>query len=396
MSDAEGDDGGPAVEEGVSGAGGVKALLKNLNTKYADSHVQLPDGTVPTGKPKIATPQRKKPLPRRDDDPPPDGGAGGAGGDGGELSGVRARLAEINSKHKNSFVRLPDGTVPKKPAFQVQKKEEAPVLEQEDSNVSASGYEGYENQTGSPAQPLQQFGAPAAQPQYAGQPQTANNTGSSQLSGASTAMYSDYAAIQQQHQAQGYPDYPAAAYQQAQPQPQQQQQQQPYQPAQPSAYGHAQPAAYGQNALLTNAPTNAPPPPALLNKPAGSLPYGAGTAPPGHPAVQHVQQQQQHTPQQQPQVQQQQQQQRPGVVQLGAGSNGAALAINAAPQAQQQQQQQRSIPRTTPPTGSRAQSPRRRRGGGRCPSFADRVGLRSPAQRTGSVRLAVPSGEVGG
>lgn len=114
----------PGTDSVVSGAGGVKALLKSLNSKYADSHVKLPDGTVPTGKPAIpAGNQRSRSgralgssggggldATRLQEDASPATEGGGRGG----ASGVKARLAEINSKHKNSFVRLPDGTVPQK------------------------------------------------------------------------------------------------------------------------------------------------------------------------------------------------------------------------------------------------------------------------------------------
>ncbi len=132
----------------VRSTGGVKALLKQLNSKYSDSHVQLPDGTVPGGKPVSLVRSKTKP-----------GGLGGSNGNenslpksgdgGGGASGVKARLAEINSKHKNSFVRLPDGTVPAKPVELLRPRskesndEPGIFLEQEES-ASVSAYDGYE------------------------------------------------------------------------------------------------------------------------------------------------------------------------------------------------------------------------------------------------------------
>lgn len=122
----------PDMSTAVNRPGGVKALLQQLNHKYTDSHVKLPDGTnleASSGR-KFATP--KKPArwevggggsPAQ----PADDGAA-RGGSGGGASGVKARLAEINSKYTaGSHVQLPDGSVlsAKRPASNEEKPSEA-------------------------------------------------------------------------------------------------------------------------------------------------------------------------------------------------------------------------------------------------------------------------------
>jgi hypothetical protein len=92
----------------IQRGGGVKALLKQLNNKYGDSHVQLPDGTVPTKKtfvPKTpAAPARTEPTAQ-------DGQDGSASSKTSPPKGVRAMLQK---EVKTSFVKLPDGSTPAK------------------------------------------------------------------------------------------------------------------------------------------------------------------------------------------------------------------------------------------------------------------------------------------
>ena len=111
-------------EAGPGQAGGVKAMLSRIKEKFRDSHVQLPDGTVPKGKLNInkRTAQPKETAPTipaeaervRSEAAP---------------QGVKAKLAELNSKFSGSFVQLPDGTVPK--SFSTPKKADAKAGRQE-------------------------------------------------------------------------------------------------------------------------------------------------------------------------------------------------------------------------------------------------------------------------
>ena len=107
----------------IDRAGGVKALLKQLNNKFGDSHVQLPDGTVPTKKIAIAP---KKALPSA-----PQEGHHANGGVVSDASsppkGVRAMLQK---EVKSSFVKLPDGSTPvRKEPPSVSQKDNEPQLQ---------------------------------------------------------------------------------------------------------------------------------------------------------------------------------------------------------------------------------------------------------------------------
>ena len=96
--------------------GGVKALLKQINNKYSDSHVQLPDGTVPNPKTKPQIAKSKKKGAENDlksSENNLENNSNEAAADG---NGVKAMLKEINSKFSNSFVQLPDGSIPTKQA----------------------------------------------------------------------------------------------------------------------------------------------------------------------------------------------------------------------------------------------------------------------------------------
>jgi hypothetical protein len=115
MSAAEGGQRSPRAEldtsSAIGGAGGVKALLNKLNTKYTESHVTLPDGTTvqatQSGR-KFSTPKRQ---PKADQEATGGNADGSAAPASAGASGVKARLAEINSKYTNSHVKLPDGSV---------------------------------------------------------------------------------------------------------------------------------------------------------------------------------------------------------------------------------------------------------------------------------------------
>ena len=95
------DVGGPG-----QGGGGVKAMLNKIKEQFRDSHVQLPDGTVPKGKINIT----KKPT--KDSVSIAQPVTESEGPSKAETQGVKAKLAELNSKFSNSFVKLPDGSVP--------------------------------------------------------------------------------------------------------------------------------------------------------------------------------------------------------------------------------------------------------------------------------------------
>jgi hypothetical protein len=85
--------------------GGVKAMLNKIKEQFRDSHVQLPDGTIPKGKINITKKTSKEPIPRSQ--PATAETPKGAGG-----QGVKAKLAELNAKYSNSYVQFPDGSVP--------------------------------------------------------------------------------------------------------------------------------------------------------------------------------------------------------------------------------------------------------------------------------------------
>ena len=135
-ADAKDGEGGRGA---VKASGGVKAMLAQLNSKYSDSHVQLPDGTVPTAR--VNIPSKKKwEKPSSSNGQSSDargerGGGGQGGAPGDDTGGVKARLAAIKMQHKDSFVRLPDGTIPE--------KKTAPIVpnnkRQQDAAGSSSG-----------------------------------------------------------------------------------------------------------------------------------------------------------------------------------------------------------------------------------------------------------------
>ncbi len=108
------------------GGGGVKAMLSRIKEQFRDSHVQLPDGTVPKGKLNIGkrTAQPKESAPTV----PAEAETTRIGSEAGP-QGVKAKLAELNSKFSGSFVQLPDGTVPK--SFSTPKKADVKVGRQE-------------------------------------------------------------------------------------------------------------------------------------------------------------------------------------------------------------------------------------------------------------------------
>jgi hypothetical protein len=95
----------------VNRPGGVKALLKQLNNKFGDSHVKLPDGTVPTPAKKPFTPKAPNRV-NRDYGLAPQANLqiGPGGDDASPPKGVRAMLQK---EVKSSFVKLPDGSTPK-------------------------------------------------------------------------------------------------------------------------------------------------------------------------------------------------------------------------------------------------------------------------------------------
>ena len=103
----------------IDRAGGVKALLKQLNNKFGDSHVQLPDGTVPTKKIAIAP---KKALPSA----PQEGHYANGGGVSDASSPPKGVRAMLQKEVKSSFVKLPDGSTPvrKEPLSVTQKDNE--------------------------------------------------------------------------------------------------------------------------------------------------------------------------------------------------------------------------------------------------------------------------------
>jgi hypothetical protein len=113
---------------GPGQGGGVKAMLSRIKEQFRDSHVQLPDGTVPKGKLNIGkrTHQPKESAPTV----PSEKVHSEAG-----PQGVKAKLAELNSKFSGSFVQLPDGTVPK--SFSTPKKALVKPEHQEKDYITA-------------------------------------------------------------------------------------------------------------------------------------------------------------------------------------------------------------------------------------------------------------------
>lgn len=107
---------------GPGQGGGVKAMLNKIKEQFRDSHVQLPDGTVPKGKINITKKVSKEPTTTQpaSAETPREAGA----------QGVKAKLAELNSKFSNSFVKLPDGSVPS--SSSTPKKLPAAKLEKQD------------------------------------------------------------------------------------------------------------------------------------------------------------------------------------------------------------------------------------------------------------------------
>jgi hypothetical protein len=106
----------------VNRPGGVKALLKQLNNKFSDSHVKLPDGTVPTPAKKTFV----KPAPARQIGQPAASQQqdSAEGGDASPPKGVRAMLQR---EVKSSFVKLPDGSTIKHVPPPATKKAAAPA-----------------------------------------------------------------------------------------------------------------------------------------------------------------------------------------------------------------------------------------------------------------------------
>jgi hypothetical protein len=319
----EGEQNGGSIETTgtVRSTGGVKALLKQLNSKYSDSHVQLPDGTVPGGKP-VPLVRSKSKFSNQgtngNENSVPKPAVDGAGG---SASGVKARLAEINSKHKNSFVRLPDGTVPAKPVeLRVRKEsgaEESGIILEQEESASVSAYDGFEDTAvnyvnhAAPAQQAHdskehhlenqaqsQPRPPPQQQQHIPVDQQQQQHLESQNSAAST-LYSDYVpptpaggviavqqqpaatAIQQAHAQQqrqdGYSDYSAVPpppvypnYPQMKP---------PHMPG-----GVHMDARQQQQYMMDQRRVNPPAAPPLLNQPGHAYPHA--TAP--HHAVRQI------------------------------------------------------------------------------------------------------------
>jgi len=165
-------DGDDDETSAVNRPGGVKALLKQLNNKFGDSHVKLPDGTVPTPKKPFAPRTAVNRAAVRE--PSQQGGDDGTS----PPKGVRAMLQK---EVKSSFVKLPDGSTPKVPLVvkkqQVEEKEQlsadddyepAPVQADLNLHLQDSEYEahpwgesdGYENGSRAPPQllhPAQQY-----------------------------------------------------------------------------------------------------------------------------------------------------------------------------------------------------------------------------------------------
>jgi len=109
----------------VNRPGGVKALLQQLNNKFSDSHVKLPDGTVPTPAKKNTFVKRSD-LPAREIGQPAASQQQGSaeGGDASPPKGVRAMLQR---EVKSSFVKLPDGSTIKNVPPPATKKAAAPA-----------------------------------------------------------------------------------------------------------------------------------------------------------------------------------------------------------------------------------------------------------------------------
>ena len=109
----------------VNRPGGVKALLKQLNNKYSDSHVKLPDGTVPTPAKKTFV----KPAPARPirDEQPALRQLQVDSADGGDVSPPKGVRAMLQKEVKSSFVKLPDGSTLKHAPPVAKKVEEAPA-----------------------------------------------------------------------------------------------------------------------------------------------------------------------------------------------------------------------------------------------------------------------------
>ena len=106
MSAAEGGQRSPRAEletsSAIGGAGGVKALLNKLNTKYTESHVTLPDGTTvqatQSGR-KFSTPKRQ---PKADQ-----AATGGNAKPAGERNTLGGRGHTLQARHVTSERRRP-------------------------------------------------------------------------------------------------------------------------------------------------------------------------------------------------------------------------------------------------------------------------------------------------
>jgi hypothetical protein len=96
------------AEENQAGTVGVKAILNRIHEQYKDSHVQLPDGTVPKGKVAMSRTTKESTIACSSTT----AASAFSNTPFNTAQGVKAKLAEINSKYANSFVMLPDGTVP--------------------------------------------------------------------------------------------------------------------------------------------------------------------------------------------------------------------------------------------------------------------------------------------
>ena len=85
--------GGGGGDSAVQKPGGVKAMLAQLNSKYSDSHVQLPDGTIPTGKVNVPLSSRGRNGRNLGKDEKSGEGSGEGGADGGVAGADQAGIA---------------------------------------------------------------------------------------------------------------------------------------------------------------------------------------------------------------------------------------------------------------------------------------------------------------
>jgi len=120
----------------VNRPGGVKALLKQLNNKFGDSHVKLPDGTVPTPAKKPFTPKVPNRVNREHEQQAPQVQTGGLQPDGSETSPPKGVRAMLQKEVKSSFVKLPDGSTLERapPPVKVHKPFSAPEQRSSDDD----------------------------------------------------------------------------------------------------------------------------------------------------------------------------------------------------------------------------------------------------------------------